>query len=159
MSDKINASHAPDTYSVEEENEDQRNSLNSPPHQSIGLNVLLVEDDPADAYLIKHALYSNPMVCNVLHVKDGIEALKMLDVGEMHPDLAIVDLHMPRKDGFSLLADFRRENAQFPSIVLTSSKLGADSLRARKRGAEAFITKPNTLAKLTEALDNVICKI
>jgi DNA-binding response OmpR family regulator len=99
------------------------------------------------------------MVCNVLHVKDGIEALKVLDVGEILPDLAIVDLHMPLKDGFSLLSDFRREEAQFPSIVLTSSKLGADSLKARKSGAEVFITKPNSLAKLTKALDNVISRL
>lgn len=159
MNDKVNVSNAPKNYSFERDEGDLLNILDPSPSQFIGLNVLLVEDDQADAYLIKHALYSNSMVCNVLHVKDGIEALKVLDVGEMHPDLAIVDLHMPRKDGFSLLADFRRENAQFPSIVLTSSKLGADSVRARKRGAEAFITKPNTLAKLTEVLDDVISKL
>jgi CheY-like chemotaxis protein len=124
------------------------------------LEVLLVEDDEADAYLIKHVLTGNTRIGKVVLAKDGVEALEFIDSGLVSPDLAIVDLHMPRKDGFSLLRDFAaRENAAFPAVVLTSSRSGADSLRSRKRGAGAFLTKPNTVEKLAYALDEVISNI
>jgi CheY-like chemotaxis protein len=122
------------------------------------LRVLVVEDDEADAYLIRKALDSNPRVGEILLAKDGVAALELLD-HMASPDLAIVDLHMPRKDGFALLLDFAARDTHFPSVVLTSSRSGADSLRSRKRGADAFLTKPNTIEKLANALDEVIATI
>ncbi len=124
------------------------------------LCVLLVEDDEADVYLIKSALAKNPRVGEIVIARDGAEALDLLDLWATQPDLAIVDLHMPRKDGFALLRDFAaRGDSAFPSVVLTSSRAGADALRARKRGAAAFLTKPNTNSKLTTALNAVIACI
>jgi CheY-like chemotaxis protein len=125
-----------------------------------GLNVLLVEDDEADAYLIQRALSSNPRIDSVTVAQDGVEALDMIDTRVVKPDLAIIDLHMPRKDGFALLRDFSlRVTVEFPSIVLTSSRAGADALRAKKRGAEFFLTKPNSFEKLALSLDQVIAEI
>jgi CheY-like chemotaxis protein len=121
----------------------------SDPKWSLGLQILLVEDDAADAYLIRRALAKNPCVAEVVLAEDGVEALELIDRGWVSPDLAIVDLHMPRKDGFALLRDFgQRESAQFPSVVLTSSKSNKDTLRATKRGAVEFVTKPKTEEQL-----------
>ena len=131
-----------------------------PPRRTSRLRVLLVEDDEADVYIIRRALASNPRVGEVVVARDGVEALEQIDCWSAAPDLAIVDLHMPRKDGFALLRDFAaRKSDPFPSVVLTSSKAGADAFRSKKRGAMEFLTKPNTVEKLTMALDQVISRI
>lgn len=131
------------------------------PVAPLRLCVLLVEDDEADVYLIRRALAENPKVGEVVVARDGVEALELIYHWAIEPDLAIVDLHMPRKDGFALLRDFAssRATAQFPSVVLTSSRMGADALRAKKRGAMAYLAKPNTAAKLRSALNEVIARI
>jgi CheY-like chemotaxis protein len=128
----------------------------SPPRWSLGLHVLLVEDDEADAYLIRRALAKNPWVADVVIAEDGVEALELFDKRRVAPDLAIVDLHMPRKDGLALLKEFATRPVQFPSVVLTSSKAGKDAIRAAKRGAVEFITKPKTEAELAATLSRVI---
>ena len=128
--------------------------------QRAGLRVLVVEDDEADAWLLGRVLLNDPRIGQVVHTRDGVEALEALEGGSFCPDLAIVDLQMPKKNGFSLLLDLAaREGIAFPVVVLTSSRHGADALRARKRGAERFITKPNTLEKLAEVLEPVIADL
>jgi CheY-like chemotaxis protein len=125
--------------------------------RSEALQVLIVEDDAADLYLLKTALADNPRVTDIVVAQDGVEALELVDSGAVIPDLAIIDLHMPRKDGFSLLLELRlRQTATFPSIVLTSSRSAADAMRSRSRGAELFLVKPDSLGKLTALMDDVI---
>ncbi len=124
------------------------------------LRVLLVEDDDADSYLIRRALGEIPRVAEIRVARDGVEALELIDNWAAGPDLAIVDLKMPRKDGFTLLRDFAaRKSPTFPTVVLTSSRSGADVYRAKKRGATEFVTKPNALDKLKAALDEVIARL
>jgi DNA-binding response OmpR family regulator len=127
------------------------------PGRSENLKVLLIEDDDADVYLIRTALADNPRVGEIVLAQDGVEALELIDSGAVKPDLAIVDLHMPRKDGFALLLEFAaRESVSFPSIVLTSSRSGADAMRSMNRGADMYLVKPTTLGKLTALMDDVI---
>jgi CheY-like chemotaxis protein len=124
------------------------------------LRVLLVEDDAADAYLIRRALRTNPRVAEVVLAENGVEALDLIERGAIKPDVAFVDLRMPRKDGFALLRDFAMHDfAKFPSVVLTSSKSGEDTVRSKKRGAIQFVTKPRTEQKLAAALGRVIAMI
>jgi CheY-like chemotaxis protein len=123
------------------------------------LRVLLVEDDDADVYLIRRALSQLPKVSEVRVARDGVEALELLESWSGGPDLAIVDLKMPRKDGFALLREIAmRKSGTFPSVVLTSSKAGADVYRAKKRGAAEFVTKPNGLEKLKNLLSDLVTK-
>ena len=104
--------------------------------KALGLRVLLVEDDEADAYLISRALSRQPSVSNVFHAADGVEALRMVEDGEVTPDLAFIDLLMPRKNGFELLVALgARPKHDFPMVVLTSSMLPTDAVRSRLRGA------------------------
>lgn len=122
-----------------------------------GLEVLVVEDDEADAYLIRSALKCNPRIARVALARDGVEALEWLDSGLIQPDVAIVDLHMPRKNGFSLLVDIRcRLKADLKTIVLTSSMACIDAARSKLRGADCFLTKPDTVVELHWALSNAM---
>src|SRR5262245_41636056 len=82
--------------------QDPRNGV---PNNDDGLHVLLVEDDAADAYLIKCALATNPRIGSITRVTDGMQALKAIEEGGIAPDLAIIDLQMPRMDGFRLLVE------------------------------------------------------
>jgi CheY-like chemotaxis protein len=124
---------------------------------TVGLNILMVEDDEADAYLIERALRSNPRVGEIVHVRDGVEAVELIDRRQFRPDLALVDLQMPRKDGFNLLLELGlRVTVDFPAVVLSTSRSGADHVRASRCGAAHFVSKPNSLEKMTRALDQVI---
>jgi CheY-like chemotaxis protein len=124
------------------------------------LQVLVVEDDDADAYLIRSALKRNPRVTQMVLAHDGIEALELLDSGIATPQIAIVDLHMPRKNGFSLLVEMRcRPKADFPAIVLSSSAASADSARSKLRGADCFLTKPDSIEELHRMLSNAMANI
>jgi len=121
------------------------------------LRILLVEDDEADLYLIGRALSENTRVEEVLVARDGEEALERLSATERLPDLAIVDLKLPRKDGFALLREFSaRYPAKLPAFVLSSSRAGADVYRAKKRGALEFIAKPSNAAQLRSSIDLLI---
>jgi CheY-like chemotaxis protein len=124
------------------------------------LKVLMVEDNEADAYLIERALRSHPRVGEIVHVRDGVQAVELIDAQQFQPDLALLDLQMPRKDGFRLLLELSLgAKADFPKVVLSSSRGGADRVRARIRGSAQFVTKPNSLEKMTEALGEVIATI
>lgn len=120
------------------------------------INVLLVEDDEADAYLIEKALHKNRKVSEVVRAHDGEEALALLASGRIQPDLALVDLQMPRKDGFALLLDMQKLKVDFTCVALTSSRSGADTMRCFHRGARMFVSKPKQPERLAALLNEVI---
>lgn len=121
------------------------------------LNVLLVEDDESDAYLIGEVLQENPRVREMLRAEDGLKAFELVRCGWFVPDLAIVDIRMPRKDGFSLLEDFAAlPGPRFPSVILTSSKARTDAWRAKHYGAVEFLTKSWSRKQLAADLDRAI---
>ena len=107
-----------------------------------GLNVLLVEDDRIDAFLMLEALKSVEQVSGLIHASDGQEALDLI-AGGMRPDVIILDLNMPRVDGLSLLQRLE-EGGRLPCpvIVMTSSRTSEDAFRSYRRGAWLAITKP-----------------
>jgi CheY-like chemotaxis protein len=125
-------------------------------HPSVaGYEILVVEDDEADAYLIQNALAAHPSVLRIVRAVDGVEALDALAEG-FEPDLAIIDLHMPRKNGFSLLVDLNCAGWGFPMIVLTSSTARADAVRSKLRGAARVLAKPDTVEELRDLLNGTI---
>ena len=113
------------------------------------IEVLLVEDDPGDVLLIREAFEDNK-VANRLHVvSDGVEALEfMRQTGEHadapRPDLVLLDLNLPRKDGREVLAEIKEDPAlrAIPVVVLTTSKAEEDVLRSYDLHANAYVTKP-----------------
>ena len=113
------------------------------------IDVLLVEDDLGDVLLIREAFGDNK-VRNHLHVvADGVEALTFLRREGEHadapqPDLVLLDLNLPRKDGREVLAEVKGDDAlqHIPVVVLTTSKAEEDVLRSYKLHANAYVTKP-----------------
>ena len=100
--------------------------------------ILLVEDDPNFGTVLKDYLALNDY--NVTHAKDGIEGLIMFKNNEF--DLCILDVMMPRKDGFSLAQDIRSSNKEIPIIFLTAKTLKEDVLRGYQVGADDYLNKP-----------------
>jgi DNA-binding response OmpR family regulator len=100
--------------------------------------ILLVEDDPNFGTVLKDYLSLNDY--NVTHAKDGIEGLIMFKNGEY--DLCILDVMMPRKDGFSLAQDIRGTNKEVPIIFLTAKTLKEDVLKGYSVGADDYLNKP-----------------
>lgn len=130
------------------------------PDNAEGLQILVVEDDAADAYLIKCALANNPRVGSIRRVTDGVQALRMIEEGDATPDVAIIDLQMPRMDGFKFLVELAcRKQHAFPKIVLTSSMARADLVRSRLRGADRVLTKPDTLKELEVMLSHALATV
>jgi len=113
------------------------------------VEILLVEDNPGDVRLTQEALKDNK-VHNHLHVVgDGVEALAFLRgegryAGSPRPDLILLDLNLPRKDGREVLAEIKADTElrRIPVVVLTTSKAEEDILRAYDLSANCYITKP-----------------
>lgn len=120
------------------------------PELCANFQILLVEDDPADAGLTKRAIKTGRIPCEVHHAKDGVEAMEFLrHQGDRfkdapRPDLILLDLNMPRKDGREVLADLKNdpELKSIPVIVLTTSDIEQDIEASYLQGANSFITKP-----------------
>jgi CheY-like chemotaxis protein len=120
------------------------------------VHVLIVEDDDADACLITRALQDNPRIRSIVRAVDGVDALELIANG-FEPDIAIIDLRMPRKTGFSLLLDLSCAEWTFPKIVLTSSKVREDTIRSKLRGATQVLIKPNSFGDLEKLLGAALC--
>jgi len=138
-------------------------TMAGPADPSEGLCLLVVEDDDADTYLIFRALMNHPAVAKVAHAPDGVEALRMVESGEIEPDMAFIDLQMPRKSGLDLLTALNglaeRRDGGFPMVVLTSSSSPADAQRSRLRSAIRVITKPESVHLLEVALNSAISAV
>ena len=100
--------------------------------------ILLVEDDPNFGTVLKDYLSLNDY--NVTHAKDGLEGLIMFKNDDY--DLCILDVMMPRKDGFSLAKDIRSTNSEVPIIFLTAKTMKEDVLKGYQAGADDYLNKP-----------------
>lgn len=100
--------------------------------------ILLVEDDPNFGTVLKDYLSLNDY--NVTLAKDGLEGLIMFKNDDY--DLCILDVMMPRKDGFSLAKDIRATNSEVPIIFLTAKTMREDVLKGYQAGADDYLNKP-----------------
>lgn len=113
------------------------------------IKILLVEDNPADVVLARENLAS----CKILHelhvVADGVEAMEFLLHQGSHtaaprPDMILLDLNLPRKDGREVLAEMKNDPSlrRIPVVVLTSSTAERDIVRSYDLQASAYVVKP-----------------
>ena len=124
--------------------------------------VLLVEDGHIQTLLIKTALADLPQL-DLLHVaKDGVEAMEFLrreaqSVKGHLPDLILLDINMPKKNGFEVLAELKSAPVfrRIPVVVFSTSDSQEDIDRAYDKGASTFVTKPVTLGDLKQVLDRI----
>jgi len=113
------------------------------------IEILLVEDSPSDAALTREALEAGKIANNLSHVIDGVEAMEYLhQKGEFakakRPDLIMLDLNLPRKDGREVLRELKNDSTfkTIPVIVLTTSRADKDILQSYELNANCYITKP-----------------
>ncbi len=120
--------------------------------ESRQIEILLVEDNPGDARLTREAMRAAKMT-NVLHVvEDGVQAMEFLrrrsHFSEApRPDLILLDLNLPKKDGHAVLAAVKTDPdlRRIPVVVLTTSRSEEDVLQAYDLHANAYVTKPVNL--------------
>jgi CheY-like chemotaxis protein len=128
------------------------------------IQILLVEDNPGDVRLTREALKDSKMH-NTLHVaSDGVEALRFLRgqgeyKGSPRPDIILLDLNLPRKDGREVLAKIKADESlrRIPVVILTTSDDEHDILRSYDLHANCYITKPLDLrqfATIVKTIEN-----
>jgi CheY-like chemotaxis protein len=127
--------------------------------QARPIDILLVEDSPADVRLTREAL-KEAKVVNVLHtVQDGVMALAFLRregpyAGSPRPDLILLDLNLPKKDGREVLAEIKQDESlrRIPVVILTTSRAEEDVVRSYNLHANAYVTKPVDLKQFFDVV-------
>ena len=122
--------------------------------------ILLVDDDENDVLLMQTAFEDSQLDCPIKSVSDGQEAMEFLEQAvranslAVLPSAVLLDLNMPRKNGFEVLGWARNQPRLkgIPFVVLSASIRGQDVERAYELGASAFLVKPSTLDGLTRML-------
>ena len=126
------------------------------------VRILLVEDNPGDARLAVEALKDSKVRNDLHHVKDGVEAMAFLRREEPYadaptPDLILLDLNMPRKDGREVLAEMKDdpETRHVPVVVLTTSAAERDLVKTYDLHANAYVVKPLDLDQFIEVVQAI----
>jgi two-component system response regulator len=126
------------------------------------IEILLVEDNPGDVRLTREAL-QDAKILNTLHVvEDGVAALDFLQrrppyLQAPRPDLVLLDLNLPKKDGREVLATVKSDPAlrTIPVVVLTTSQAEEDVLRAYNLSANCYISKPVDFDQFTKIVQTI----
>ena len=122
--------------------------------------ILLAEDEPADAHLVKAALNEHRILAELQHVVDGREALDYLRrngarfADAPRPNLILLDLNMPRMDGREFLAAIKQDPdlRDIPVVILTTSEVERDVVASYNLGAAGYITKPVDVIQFMNAI-------
>lgn len=131
------------------------NSVNS-------IEILLVEDSPADVRLTKEALKEEKLHVNLNAVNDGVEAMAFLRrqgkyTNAVRPDLILLDLNLPKKDGREVLKEIKNDDnlKVIPVVILTISKAEEDVIKSYNLHANCYITKPIDLEQFSKVVKTI----
>jgi chemotaxis family two-component system response regulator Rcp1 len=126
------------------------------------IEILLVEDNPGDARLAKEALKDSKLMNNLYIAADGVEAMNFLhQTGKYskmpRPDLIILDLNLPKKDGREVLAEIKTDDdlKRIPVVILTISKAEEDILKSYNLHANCYISKPIDLDQFMKVVKSI----
>ncbi|SKC10583.1 response regulator transcription factor [Dyadobacter psychrophilus] len=111
--------------------------------------ILYVEDDPNLAFATKDNLEEYDY--EVVHASDGVKALEYF--GKDHFDICVLDIMLPKMDGFTLAEKIRNSDSQVPILFLTARALQEDKIKGLKLGADDYITKPFSIEELKLRID------
>jgi CheY-like chemotaxis protein len=123
--------------------------------------ILIADDDPDDRIMAREALFKAQASSNVIFVEDGEDLMDYLngrgkyeDKDQPYPDLILLDLNMPKKNGHEALKEIKADTRfrTIPVVVLTTSKEEEDICRTYKLGVNSFITKPVTFESLVNTM-------
>lgn len=136
----------------------------SPQNLARPVNILLVEDNPADVRLTVEAFKSMKMANQLFSVENGDDALAFVHRTGKYtdaptPDIILLDLNMPGKDGRAVLKEIKEDERTktIPVVIMTSSEAEADILAAYENHANCFVSKPidfTGFTKITGAIEN-----
>ena len=139
---------------IQERNTEFSSSPNQPPP------IWLVDDDPDDQYLLQYAFkHALPQISTKL-LSDGVELLEALRQAPTLPKLVLLDLNMPRKNGFETLQDLRcvPDCQHMPVVVLTTSDSQEDKEKVLQLGANDFLTKAATQIDIIQVVKQLAIK-
>jgi len=126
------------------------------------VEILLVEDNPGDIRLTQEALKEGNVPHSLNAVMDGAEAIKYLFkegryAGAKTPDLILLDLNLPKKDGKEVLKKIKHDSVlkRIPVVVLTTSNAGSDITKAYDLHANCYITKPVDFNRFIEVIKSI----
>ena len=124
--------------------------------------LLIVDDNPADVGLVREGLERCAPGCQINTVGDGVEALAFLNRREkyaaaLRPDLVILDLNLPKRDGLAVLAAMKAapDLRRIPVIIFSTSQLSRDITRSYELGANCYICKPGNLNEFFSAMKSI----
>lgn len=134
--------------------------------------ILLADDDAEDAFTVRRGFQKSDLDFEIMHVSDGEELLEFLNAveakqadepdedsdGPRAPDLVLLDINMPRLNGFEVL-DRMRASPEFsavPVVILTSSSNDADVTHCYRLGARSYFVKPLTLGEMSDFVDSIV---
>jgi chemotaxis family two-component system response regulator Rcp1 len=126
------------------------------------IEILLVEDNAGDARLAVEALKEGKVLNNLSVARDGVEAMAFLHregeyAGAPRPDLILLDLNMPKKDGREVLAEIKTDEnlKSIPVVILTTSAAERDIIKSYNLHANCYITKPVDLNQFIEVIQSI----
>jgi CheY-like chemotaxis protein len=126
------------------------------------IEVLVVEDDPGDVLLMREALEESKFLNALNVVSNGIDAMAYLHqeppyAQESRPDLVLLDLNLPKKDGREVLAEIKQDPRlrSIPVVVLTTSNADSDILRSYDLHANLYVTKPVDIGRFMEVVQAI----
>jgi CheY-like chemotaxis protein len=127
-----------------------------------GIEILLVEDNPGDVRLTREGLKDGKINNNLHVVKDGVEALSFLHkhngyANAPRPDLILLDLNLPKKDGREVLAEIKTDEnlRRIPVVILTTSDAEEDIVKTYDLHANCYITKPVDFNQFIQVINNI----
>ncbi len=126
------------------------------------VEILLIEDNPGDVRLTIEALKESKIINNLNVVEDGIEAILYLKKDNKYkdkprPDLIILDLNLPKKDGREVLGEIKSDDnlKQIPVVILTTSEAEEDIIKTYELHANCYITKPVNMEQFIKVVKSV----
>jgi CheY-like chemotaxis protein len=126
------------------------------------IEILLVEDNPGDVRLTRESLYDARIHNNMIVASDGLQAMACLRregeyVDANRPDLILLDLNLPRMNGFEVLNEIKEDPdlKRIPVVVLTTSQAEQDIIQSYNLYANAYVTKPVDLEQFVRVLKSI----
>jgi len=121
------------------------------------INVLLIEDNPGDIRLIQESLKENKFFAELTVISDGEEAINYLNKNDDYPDIILLDLNLPKKDGREILIEIKNNETlkSIPVVVLTSSSAEEDISKSYQNYANCFISKPVDLDNFIRVIKSI----
>lgn len=126
--------------------------------------ILLAEDNPSHAELVKRSLEDHPLANNITHVSDGEQALDYLyqrgsfdAESAPRPDLVLLDLRLPRIDGLEVLETVKGDERlrRIPVVILTTSEASGDVSKAYQLHANSYLSKPVDFDQFTKLMEEL----